>query len=751
MRVAAAWAVVAVVLAAGCGLQLAAQGDYTCDPANPKTCPAGWYCQIRAEHPREYRCYAAAGEALTCGNGAIDPGEQCDGDQLGGATCESLGYNAGPLRCGDDCQFDRSGCGGYCGDGMKNGDEECDGEDLADATCASRGFHPGVLACGPDCKLDVSHCGGHCGDGQVNGDEVCDGFDFGGETCTTRGFYGGTLGCSDDCTTILMTECEGRCGDGTKNGPEQCDGDDRGGATCESLGLYPGTLACDGSCKLVTTGCGGHCGDGTRNGGEPCDGADLGGLTCLDFGYYKAAELSCTPWCAFDVSACTQKCGDGVKDVEEACDPGDTTHPAALDGKDCTYFGFYNAAGLRCNGACGFDTSQCTGRCGDGVRNAANGEACDGSDFGTDTCQTHGFYEGTLACSGDCKAVWTGGCSRYCGDGVLDADKGEECDGTEFGGDSCPVRGFSGGALFCTPDCKIDTIVKCGNCDGVPATCGPAGNASCCPSSVVPGGTFYRDYDAVWRLNMIYPATVSAFRLDTYEITVGRFRRFVDAVVRGWRPPVGSGKHSHLNGGAGLNGGTEAGWADGWNGMLASTKAGWDSALNCASGCTWTATAGANESRPINFISWHEAYAFCIWDGGFLPSSAEWNYAAAGGSEQRVYPWSVPSTSTTLDSTYAVYSTASTQNVGSKSSKGNGKWAQADLAGNVWEWVLDWLPTSPQVPCNDCSYLTTASVRLVRGGAYVGSDPQELGSAHYSYRVPIDRSPQHGARCARPP
>ena len=48
---------------------------------------------------------------------------------------------------------------------------------------------------------------------------------------------------------------------------------------------------------------------------------------------------------------------------------------------------------------------------------------------------------------------------------------------------------------------------------------------------------------------------------------------------------------------------------------------------------TWTDVPGDNEARPINCITWWEALAFCIWDGGFLPSAAEWNYAAAGGSD----------------------------------------------------------------------------------------------------------------------
>ena len=46
-----------------------------------------------------------------CGNGIIDSGEDCDGSNLGGATCSSLGYSGGTLSCNaSTCKFDASKC-----------------------------------------------------------------------------------------------------------------------------------------------------------------------------------------------------------------------------------------------------------------------------------------------------------------------------------------------------------------------------------------------------------------------------------------------------------------------------------------------------------------------------------------------------------------------------------------------------------------------------------------------------------------
>ncbi len=287
--------------------------------------------------------------------------------------------------------------------------------------------------------------------------------------------------------------------------------------------------------------------------------------------------------------------------------------------------------------------------------------------------------------------------------------------------------------------------------------CGGTGGDSCCSSAPLPAGTFFRSYIADVTMagtSTDYPATVSAVSLDRYEVTVARFRAFVAAEVGGWRPAAGSGKHSELPQG-GLNGGAETGWDSSWNANLATTTAEWSTDLACdLSGqqfATWTGTAGENEDHPINCVDWYDAYAFCIWDGGFLPSEAEWNYAAAGGSDQRAYPWSSPSSSTTLDCAHADYTActpAGTTKVGAESPVGDGKWGHSDLAGNVFEWNLDWDATYA-TSCDDCANLTASQYRVIRGGAFEGEQVCLLNPLRET-SVPGGRSASIGFRCARP-
>jgi formylglycine-generating enzyme required for sulfatase activity len=305
--------------------------------------------------------------------------------------------------------------------------------------------------------------------------------------------------------------------------------------------------------------------------------------------------------------------------------------------------------------------------------------------------------------------------------------------------------------------------------------CGPSGAESCCTSPLVTGVTtasFSRSYDGVTTgyRDPQYKALVSDFRLDKYEITVGRFRQYVTAVEGGWRPSAGSGKHTHLPGG-GLNGGSEPGWDATWNTAknFPTTPVAWDSNLICYGGySTWTSASGANENKPVNCIRWYDAAAFCIWDGGFLPSEAEWNYAASGGTEQRMYPWgsTVPVANTNL-AIYGCYyngtgpgSCSGVANIAPVGMvpAGNGKYGQSDLAGSVWEWTLDWyLDPYNETTCTDCSYLTSSAGRVFRGGSYSDGAEALLGGSAIllaSYRqrtTPTGGGLTNGARCARSP
>ncbi len=196
-----------------------------------------------------------------CGDSIIDPGEDCEGENLGGAICESLGLGEGTLECNADCTFDTSGCelGLVCGNNLREGDEVCDGEDLAGETCVTKGFYGGTLGCLADCSdFDTSGCAGYCGDGVINGAEVCDGSSLGGETCESLGYQqGGVLACLEDCTDFDTAGCEGGyCGDGVINGEEVCDGEDLGEQTCKALGFDYGELACLPDCTgFDTSGC----------------------------------------------------------------------------------------------------------------------------------------------------------------------------------------------------------------------------------------------------------------------------------------------------------------------------------------------------------------------------------------------------------------------------------------------------------------------------------------------------------------
>jgi sulfatase modifying factor 1 len=382
------------------------------------------------------------------------------------------------------------------------------------------------------------------------------------------------------------------------------------------------------------------------------------------------------------------------------------------------------------------------------------GGSCAGAMCGADCVDLDTDLEHCGACDHTCSGANTS--SRACASGVCTPT----CSGSFRDCDTpLPPAADDG----CETDTDNDTS-NCGSCGNVCVTgacangvcvCPPEGPScagglqcngeSCCTSLLVEGGTFYRGTDTD------YPATVSSFCMDKYEITVGRVRAFLTAYADGWRPAGGDGAHPIAAG---------TGWQEAWTtSELPESEAVFKDEQHLTavrSWHTWRDTPGstADENLPINIINWYEAFAFCIWDGGRLPTEAEWEFAAAGGSEEREYPWG-----SGIDTTRAVYDWcgdgdcgtmvyADILPVGSKP-LGNGRWGHSDLTGSMLEWVFDWQSFFLN-PCDNCARVTAAEFRGARGGDFMTSaDGVNLTAAVRYYAHPSSRGRYRGARCVR--
>ena len=102
------------------------------------------------------------GTSGTCGNGVIEPGEECDGGTS--LTCTDIGLSGSGLTCTSECRLDSSACtgptGGSCGDGIVQVGETCDPGVGLSLTCTDLGFDNG----GPptcvegECYIDTTQC-----------------------------------------------------------------------------------------------------------------------------------------------------------------------------------------------------------------------------------------------------------------------------------------------------------------------------------------------------------------------------------------------------------------------------------------------------------------------------------------------------------------------------------------------------------------------------------------------------------------
>jgi len=184
-------------------------------------------------------------------------------------------------------------------------------------------------------------------------------------------------------------------------------------------------------------------------------------------------------------------------------------------------------------------------------------------------------------------------------------------------------------------------------------------------------------------------------------------------------------------------------------------------------GACWHAPEGPGSSiderqnHPVVHVSWNDAMAYAAWSGGTLPTEAQWEYAARGGLEQKLYPWGdelepqgrhlcnvwqgdFPELNT-LDDGFAA-----TCPVDAFPPNGHGLYS---VTGNTWEWCLDvWGVEFAAAPSQDPQGPAEGDARVMKGGSFLchASYCNRYRPAARTRNTPDSAASNIGFRCARP-